>query len=71
MNPGCVFLVNLELACAQRFDLVGSLGDILGHLPRKFEGPSWSSLVTVGLRSQVCVCAKGEKSDLGSVINGV
>ena len=44
-----LFLVNLELACAQRFDLVGSLGDILGYLPRKFEGPSWSGLVTVGL----------------------
>jgi len=45
----CFFLVNLELAWSQRFDLVGSLGDILGYLPTKFEGPSWSGLVTVSL----------------------
>ena len=55
---GCVFLVNFYLAWSQRFDLVGSLGDILGYLPSKFEGPSWSGLVTVGLWSQICATAK-------------
>ena len=61
LSPGCVFLVNLELAWSQRFDLVGSLGDILGYLPSKFEGPSWSGLVTVGLWSQICATAKRRK----------
>ena len=58
LGCGCVFLVNFYLAWVQRFDLVGSLGDILGYLPTKFEGPSWSGLVTVGLWSQICAFAK-------------
>ena len=61
LPPGCAFFINLELACAQRFDLVGSLGDILDYLPTKFEGPSWSGLVTVGLWSQICTSAKRRK----------
>ena len=63
LPPGWAFLVNFYLAWVQRFDLVGSLGDILGYLPRKFEGPSWSGLVTVGLWSQMCIFAEGEKND--------
>ena len=55
------FFIDFYLACAQRFDLVGSLGDILGYLPSKFEGPSWSGLVTVGLWSQICATAKRRK----------
>ena len=70
LRCGCVFLINLELAWSQRFDLVGSLGDILDYLPTKFEGPSWSGLVTVGLWSQICTSAKRRKKWHGSAING-
>ena len=49
LAPRLCFFINFYLACVQRFDLVGSLGDILDYLPTKFEGPSWSGLVTVGL----------------------
>ena len=63
-------LSDFNLACVQRSDPVGPLGDTPGHISTKSEGPSWPGLDTVQWTREVrhALPLKGETSDTGGVM---